>query len=72
LNIQFNVDLVWLDEQANIVYVVKNASPCKTALDVTGCTYKNIKPAKYILAATAGFIDFYNITNNSRIKIISI
>jgi uncharacterized protein len=51
---------------------VKNASPCKTALDVTGCTYKNIKPAKYILAATAGFIDFYNITNNSRIKIISI
>lgn len=72
LNIEFNVDLLWLDEQANIVYIVKDALPCKTALDVTGCTYKNTKPAKYILAATAGFIDFYNITNHSRIKIISI
>ncbi|MDP9289513.1 MAG: DUF192 domain-containing protein [Thermoproteota archaeon] len=72
LNIEFNVDLVWLDEQANIVYIVKNAAPCKTALDVAECTYKSTKPAKYILAATTGFIEFYNITNNSRIKIISI
>lgn len=72
LNIQFNVDLLWLDEKGNVVYIVKNASPCKTPLDAAQCTYKNTRPAKYILAATAGFVDHYNITIHSSFKIISI
>lgn len=72
LNIQFNVDLMWVDEKGNIVYIVKNASPCKSSLDAIQCTYKNTKPAKYILAATSGFVDYYNITNQSRVKLISI
>ena len=72
LNIEFNVDLLWLDEQANIVYIVKNAPPCKTALDVTGCTYKNTKPAKYVIAAASGFIEKHKITEKSLMTIISI
>ena len=72
LNIQFNVDLMWIDEKGNIVYIVKDASPCKSSLDAVQCTYKNTKPAKYILAATSGFVDYYNITNQSRVKLISI
>ena len=72
LNIQFNIDLLWLDEKGNIVYIIKNVSPCKTPLDAARCTYKNTRPAKYILAATAGFVDHYNITNHSSFKIISI
>jgi uncharacterized protein len=72
LNVGFNVDLMWVDEKGNIVYVVKNAPPCKSSLDAVQCTYKNTKPAKYILAATAGFVDYHNITNQSRVKIISI
>ena len=72
LNIQFNVDLMWVDEKGNIVYIVKNAAPCRSSLDAVQCTYKNTKPAKYILAATSGFVDYYNITNQSRVKLISI
>lgn len=72
LNIQFNVDLLWLDEKGNVIYIIKNASPCKTPLDAAQCTYKNTRPAKYILAATTGFVDHYNITIHSRFKIISI
>jgi uncharacterized protein len=72
LNIQFNVDLMWVDEKGNIVYIVKDVPPCKSSLDAVQCTYKNTKPAKYILAATAGFIDYYNITNQSQVKLISI
>ena len=72
LNIQFNIDLVWLDNKGNVVYIVKNAPPCKTPLDASDCTYKNTRPAKYILAATAGFVDYYNITTGATFKIISI
>jgi uncharacterized protein len=72
LNVGFNVDLIWVDEKGSIVYIVKNAIPCKTSLDAVECTYKNTKPAKYILAATAGFVNYHNITNQSRVKIISI
>jgi len=46
--------------------------PCKNTLDASQCTYKNTIPAKYILAATTGFINYHNITKDSKIKLISI
>ena len=33
LNIQFNLDLIWFDNAGNIVYMIKDAVPCKNALD---------------------------------------
>ena len=71
LNIEYNLDLMWFDEEGNIVYMVKGASPCKNTLDTTNCTFKNTKPAKYILAATSGFIDEHKITERSKMNIIS-
>ena len=71
LNIQFNIDLVWLDNKGNVVYIVKNAPPCKTPLDASDCTYKNTRPAKYVVAATSGFIAKHNIDNGSKLSIIS-
>jgi uncharacterized membrane protein (UPF0127 family) len=72
LNIQFNLDLIWLDNSGNIVYMKQNAVPCSNMLDATKCTYKNTIPTKYILAATSGFIKYHKITNDSKIKLISI
>lgn len=72
LNIEYNLDLIWFDENGNIVYMVKDASPCKNTLDASNCTYKNTKPAKYVIAAASGFIDEHKITRDSKMTIISI
>lgn len=72
LNIEYDLDLIWFDQRGNVVYVVKNASPCENTLDAANCTYKNTKPAKYIIAATSGFADEHKITKGSKMTIISI
>ena len=72
LNIRFNLDLIWFDGDGNIVYIKQGVMPCKNTLDASQCTYKNTIPAKYIIAATSGFINYHNITKDSKIKLISI
>jgi uncharacterized membrane protein (UPF0127 family) len=72
LNIQFNIDLIWFDGAGNIVYIKQDAAPCKNTLDAVQCTYKNTIPARYVLAATTGFIDYHNITKDSKIKLVSV
>ena len=74
LNMQFSLDIMWLDNEGNLVHIEKNVPPCKTALETVTCpSYKgNNKPAKYVLEVTAGFVDEFNITENSKLEIISI
>ena len=72
LNIQFNLDLIWFDGAGNIVYIKQDAAPCRNTLDAVQCTYKNTIPARYVLAATTGFINYHNITKNSKIKLVSV
>lgn len=71
LNIDFNLDLLWFDPMGNMVYAVKDAQTCKNALDTVNCTYKNTIPAKYVIAATSGFITKHNIVKDSKMSIIS-
>ena len=40
LNIQFNLDLIWLDGAGNIVYMKQDALPCKNTLDAAQCTIR--------------------------------
>lgn len=72
LNIQFNLDLIWFDGAGNIVYIKQDAAPCRNTLDAAQCTYKNTIPARYVLAATTGFINYHNITKDSKIKLVSV
>ena len=74
LNMQFPLDILWIDENGKVVYIEKNVPPCKTALETVTCpSYKgNNNDAKYVLEVTAGFIDKFNISENSQIEIISI
>ena len=72
LNIEYNLDLIWINENGNIVYMVKDAEPCKNTFDAASCTYKNTKAAKYIIAAASGFIEEHDITEKSLMTIISI
>ncbi|HLG36641.1 MAG TPA: DUF192 domain-containing protein [Nitrososphaera sp.] len=72
LNIEYNLDLVWLDRDGNVVYMIKNAPPCQNVVETVSCTYKTTSRSLYVMAATAGFIDAHSISKGSKMTIISI
>ena len=74
LNMQFNLDVIWFDENANVVAIEKNAPLCQTTIEVVACRENSVSGdnAKYVLEVTAGFVDKFNITENSKLEIISI
>ncbi|HEY8110625.1 MAG: DUF192 domain-containing protein [Nitrososphaerales archaeon] len=72
LNMQFALDVIWLDANGNVVYIQKDAQPCKSAIETATCTFTSGNNAKYVLEVTSGFVDKYNITENSKLEIISI
>ena len=73
LNMQFALDMIWFDEQGNVVHIEKDVQPCKTALETMTC--QSIVPdgdSLYILEVTSGFADMHKITKQSKLEIISI
>jgi len=74
LNMQFPLDMIWFDSDGKVVYIDKNVPPCKSALETVTCTGNNSaeNEAKYILEVTAGFVDEFEITEDSILEIISI
>jgi len=74
LNMQFPLDMIWFDSDGKVVYIEKNVPPCKSALETVTCTGNNSgeNEAKYILEVTEGFVDEFEITQDSILEIISI
>jgi uncharacterized membrane protein (UPF0127 family) len=74
LNMQFPLDIIWFDANGNVVHIEKNVPPCKSALETATCTVQNAdgKKAKYVLEVTAGFTDKFNMTEYSKMQIISV
>lgn len=74
LNMQFPLDIIWFDANGNVIHIEKNVPPCKSALETATCTVQNAdgKKAKYVLEVTGGFTDKFQITENSKMQIISI
>ena len=74
LNMQFPLDIIWIDDNDKVVFIEKNVPPCKTTLETVTCpTYNGGSlDAKYVLEVTAGFVDEFKITTGSTLKIISI
>ncbi|MGI0064353.1 MAG: DUF192 domain-containing protein [Nitrosopumilaceae archaeon] len=74
LNMQFPLDVIWIDDNSKVVFIEKNIPPCKTALETVTCpSYKGgNKDAKYVLEVTAGFVEEFKITTESSLEIISI
>ena len=74
IGMQFNLDIIWFDENANVVAIEKNVPLCETTIEVVACRENGVSGdnAKYVLEVTAGFVDKFNITENSKLEIISI
>ena len=73
-NMQFALDMIWFDSSGNIVHIEKNVPPCKSPLETASCKVVDGggKKARYVLEVTSGFVDKFNITENSKLQIISI
>jgi len=71
---QTNLGVIWIDEKANAVAIEKNVPLCETTIEVMACRENGVSGdnAKYVLEVTAGFVDKFNITENSKMEIISI
>ena len=74
LNMQFPLDIMWFDSEGNVVHIEKDTQPCKSALETATCTFQNGagEDAQYVLEVTAGFVDKFGITKDSKLEIISI
>lgn len=74
LNMQFPLDVIWIDDDNKVVFIEKNVPPCKTALETVTCPSYNggSMDAKYVLEVTAGFVEEFKITTGSTLEIISI
>ena len=73
-NMQFHLDIIWFNENGNVVSIEKNVPPCITPVEVMSCKSVGVSAdnAKYVLELTSGYVDEYSITENSQLELISI
>jgi len=58
--VNFPLDMIWMDDSHTIVDLVENAPPCKTA--ASKCPhYGGLHPARYVLEINAGLIHKYGL-----------
>ncbi len=70
MNMNFSIDILWIDADGNIVYIVSNAKPCKEVSSVSECTYSPEVYAKYVLEVNGGFARRHGIVTGSKMTIL--
>lgn len=68
-DMQFPLDMIWFDSSGNVIHLEKNLPPCDPALPCQVYDSGN-QNTKYVLEVTAGFVDKFHITGNSRLTIM--
>ena len=73
-NMQFHLDIIWFDENGNVVSIEKNVPPCITPVEVMSCKSVGVSAdnTQYVLELISGYVDQHSITEDSHLKIISI
>jgi len=74
LNMQFNIDVIWFDDNGNVVSIDRNVPPCMTTVEIFVCKENGVSSdnTQYVLEVTAGFVDKFEITEDSKLELISI
>ena len=65
-NMEFNLDIIWINSTGTVVQVEKNLKPC---LDICP-SYESGKPALYVLEVNAGVSDELGIREGTTVKIV--
>ena len=71
---QFHLDIIWFDENGNVVSIQKNVPPCITPVEVMSCKSDGVYAdnAQYVLELTSGYVNEHSITKDSHLELISI
>ena len=73
INMQFSLDMIWFDKDGNTVHIETDVEPCRSAVETMTCPSKIPSAhASYVLEVTSGFVEKFNINNDSKLEIISI
>ncbi len=59
------LDMIWIDENLNIVYIHENTQPCKETCD----SITPDKNAKYVLEINSGLVEKYNFKIGDKVEI---
>lgn len=70
MNMKFNLDIIWLDANGKVVYVVEDAEPCIDEAHTSLCTYSPDEQAKYVLEVNSGFVKEHGINKDSIMHIL--
>ena len=70
-NMLFSRDIIWIDSQGKVVHIDNSVPPCDTT-ETKACSRYDSggKEVKYVLEVTAGFVDKFNITEDSQFEMI--
>ena len=60
------LDIIWIDENLEIVYIHENVQPCKEVCN----SITPDKDAKYVLEINAGLLEKYGIEIGEKVEII--
>lgn len=64
-NMKFALDIIWFDDRGNVVHIKQDVPPCTTEPEYCK-VYDPKADALYVFEATAGFVDKFGITNDSK------
>ena len=67
LNMQFGIDILWLDRNMRIVDITKGAMPAKSIFNSRN--YSPSKPAMYVIETCCGFADESGIKPGNKISL---
>lgn len=68
-DMNFAIDMIWMDKDYNIVDITENAKPMPgTPLEELP-KYKSIEPAQYVLEVNSGFSDKHNLQVGDKLKL---
>jgi len=72
INMQFSLDMIWFDEDGNVVHIETGVEPCQSAVETMTCPSKIPSAhASYVLEVTSGFVERFGIGPDSKLEIIS-
>ncbi len=64
-DMKFNLDMIWIDEDLNVVYIKENASPFYFPE-----SYGPEIDCKYVLELNAGFVKKYNLKIGDKVEFV--
>ncbi len=67
LNMKFSIDIIWLDKDCRVVYICRDAEPCRSIFSCM--TVKPDEDSRYVLEVKAGTASALRLRIGDRIRI---